>query len=129
MTHGPRPTGQPRPLCQIRPPTTTKAIARASVPAISRSFTPTREVLDNPSDLRNDSLVVAGLVRSGFMDGKQLGFGDYERTTARKRTKRERFLAQMEALVPWKALIDLLTRWRPCCGSTLCSSGTSSATR
>ena len=99
------------------------------MPAISRSFTPTREVLDNPSDLRNDSLVVAGLVRSGFMDGKQLGFGDYERTTARKRTKRERFLAQMEALVPWKALIDLLTRWRPCCGSTLCSSGTSSATR
>ena len=54
------------------------------MPAISRSFTPTREVLDNPSDLRNDSLVVAGLVRSGFMDGKQLGFGDYERTTARE---------------------------------------------
>jgi IS5 family transposase len=35
------------------------------------------------------------------MGGKQLGFGDYEQTTARKRTKRERFLAKMEAVVPW----------------------------
>jgi IS5 family transposase len=42
------------------------------------------------------------------MGGKQLGFGDYEQTTTRKRTKRERFLAQMEAVVPWKALIDLI---------------------
>jgi IS5 family transposase len=38
------------------------------------------------------------------MGGKQLGFGDYEQTTARKRTRRERVLAQMEAVVPWKAL-------------------------
>ena len=73
------------------------------------------------------------------MSGKQLGFADYEQSMARKRTKRERFLAQMEAVVPWKALIDLiseripdettiprqaarvaalLTRWRPCCGFT-----------
>ena len=37
------------------------------------------------------------------MGGKQLGFGDYEQTKARKRTKSERFLAQMEAVVPWKA--------------------------
>jgi IS5 family transposase len=44
---------------------------------------------------------------AGFMGGKQLGFGDYEQSTARKRTKRERFLAQMEAVVPWKALIDI----------------------
>jgi IS5 family transposase len=50
------------------------------------------------------------------MGGKKLGhrcaegfaYGDYEQTTARKRTKRERFLAQMEAVVPWKALIDLI---------------------
>jgi IS5 family transposase len=34
------------------------------------------------------------------MGGKQLGFGDFEQTTVRKRTKRERFLAQMEAVVP-----------------------------
>ena len=39
---------------------------------------------------------------------KQLGFGDYEQSTAKKRTKRERFLAEMEAVVPWKGLIDLI---------------------
>jgi IS5 family transposase len=38
------------------------------------------------------------------MGGKQLGFGDYEQTTAKKRTKREKFLAGMEKVVPWKAL-------------------------
>jgi IS5 family transposase len=42
------------------------------------------------------------------MGGKQLGFGDYEQTTAKKRTKREKFLAEMEVVVPWKALIDLI---------------------
>lgn len=35
------------------------------------------------------------------MGGKQLGFSDYEQTTARKRTKRVRFLGQMETVVPW----------------------------
>ena len=34
------------------------------------------------------------------MGGKQLGFGDYEQFTAKKRTKRERFLSKMEAVVP-----------------------------
>jgi IS5 family transposase len=38
----------------------------------------------------------------------QLDFGDYEQSTAKKRTRRERFLAEMEAVVPWKALIDLI---------------------
>ena len=42
------------------------------------------------------------------MGGKQLGFGDYEQSTAKKRTKREKFLAGMEKVVPWKALIDLI---------------------
>lgn len=51
------------------------------------------------------------------MCGKQLGFGDYEQTTARKRTRRERFLAQMEAVVPWKALIDLIEPHYPKAGS------------
>ena len=32
-------------------------------------------------------------VRTGLMGGKQLGFGDYEQSTAKKRTKRERFLS------------------------------------
>jgi IS5 family transposase len=42
------------------------------------------------------------------MGGKQLGFTDYELTTAKKRTKREKFLAEMEEVVPWQALIDLI---------------------
>jgi IS5 family transposase len=35
------------------------------------------------------------------MGTKQFGLGDYEQSTAKKRTKRERFLAEMEAVVPW----------------------------
>jgi IS5 family transposase len=42
------------------------------------------------------------------MGGKQLGFGDDEQTTAKKRTKREKFLAEMDAAVPWQALIALI---------------------
>ena len=80
------------------------------------------------------------------MGAKQFGFGDYEQSTAKKRTKRERFLAEMEAVVPWKALVELIephypkttskgaglpTRWRRspwlprsgCYGSICCSSG------
>ena len=34
------------------------------------------------------------------MCGKQLGFSDYELTTAKKQTKREKFLAEMEVVVP-----------------------------
>ena len=54
---------------------------------------------------------------AGFMGSKQLGFGDYEQSTARKRTRKERFLAQMEAVVPWKALIDLIQPCYPKTGS------------
>jgi transposase, IS5 family len=39
---------------------------------------------------------------------KQLGFGHFEQSTATRRTRRERFLAEMEAVVPWKLLIDLI---------------------
>jgi IS5 family transposase len=42
------------------------------------------------------------------MGGKQLGFSDYEQTTAKKRTKPETFLAEMDQVVPWQALIDLI---------------------
>ena len=42
------------------------------------------------------------------MGVKQFGFGDYEQSTTKKRTLRERFLAEMEAVVPWKLLIDLI---------------------
>ena len=42
------------------------------------------------------------------MGGKQLGFADYKQTTAKKRTKKEKFLADMDQVVPWQALIDLI---------------------
>ncbi len=42
------------------------------------------------------------------MGGKQLGFSDYELTTAKKQTKREKFLSEMEVVVSWQALIDLI---------------------
>jgi len=42
------------------------------------------------------------------MGGKQLGFSDSELTTAKKQTKREKFLSEMQAVVPWQALIDLI---------------------
>ena len=31
---------------------------------------------------------------------RQLGFGDYERSFVKKQTRRERFLAEMEEVVP-----------------------------
>ena len=42
------------------------------------------------------------------MGGRQLGFSDYEQTTAKKQTKREKFLAEMEVVVPWEMLIGLI---------------------
>ena len=42
------------------------------------------------------------------MGSKQLGLSDYEQSTAKKRTKRERFLSEMEAVVPWQELLDLI---------------------
>lgn len=46
--------------------------------------------------------------RTGFMSAKQLGIIYYEGATAKKRTRRERSLGEMEKVVPWKALIDLI---------------------
>lgn len=51
------------------------------------------------------------------MGGKQLGFGDYEQSTAKKRTKREKFLAEMVAVVPWQTLIALIGPHYPKAGS------------
>jgi IS5 family transposase len=42
------------------------------------------------------------------MGGKQHDFSDYELTTAKKQAKREKFLSEMEAEVPWQALIALI---------------------
>jgi IS5 family transposase len=53
---------------------------------------------------------------TGFLGGKQLGFSNYEQTTGRKRTMRDRFLAQMAAVVPRKALINLIAHHYPNAG-------------
>ena len=50
---------------------------------------------------------------SGFMGGNPLGFGDFEETKAMKHTERERFLAQIESVVPWKALTNLIVPHYP----------------
>jgi hypothetical protein len=51
------------------------------------------------------------------MGGKQLGFGDYEQSTAKKQTKREKFLSEMDQVVPWQALTDLIEPFYPKTGS------------
>ena len=42
------------------------------------------------------------------MSGRQFGFSDYEQTTAKKRTNKEKFLAEMDQVVPWLPLLDLI---------------------
>ena len=54
------------------------------------------------------TIVLLSQFRTGVMGGKQLGFSDYELTTAKKQAKREKCLAEMEAVVPWQALIALI---------------------
>jgi len=39
------------------------------------------------------------------MGGIQLGFSDYELTTAIKQTKREKLLSEKVVVVPWQALL------------------------
>jgi len=42
----------------------------------------------------------------------QLGFSDHEHIHAKERTRRQRFLGDMEATVPWGAFLALS---EPCC--------------
>jgi IS5 family transposase len=42
------------------------------------------------------------------MGGKQLGFGYYEQSTAKKCNMGLKFLAEQQQVVPWKVLIDLM---------------------
>jgi len=43
-----------------------------------------------------------------LISGQQLGCSDYELTTAKRKTKRKKFLCEMEVVVPWHVLIDLI---------------------
>lgn len=45
----------------------------------------------------------------------QLRFGDDEQSTAKRRTKRDKFLSGIEKVVPWMALIALI---EPQCAKT-----------
>ena len=51
------------------------------------------------------------------MGGKQLGFSDDEQSTANKQTRREKFLAVMDTVVPWLPLVDLIEPYDPKLGS------------
>ena len=42
------------------------------------------------------------------MGGKQLVFFDYEQSTAKKCTKKEKFMAEIDQVVPWQPLLDLI---------------------
>lgn len=42
------------------------------------------------------------------MGAKELGSSDYQLATAKTQTKREKFHSEMEAVVPWQALIELI---------------------
>jgi IS5 family transposase len=47
------------------------------------------------------------------MGDKQIGFGDGEQSNAKNRTKREKFLAEMDKAVPWQTLSNLIEPFYP----------------
>ena len=49
-----------------------------------------------------------GTKQFGHRCAEGFAYGDYEQSKPKKRTRRERFLAEMEAVVPWKVLVDLI---------------------
>ena len=68
---------------------------------------------------------------------RQGSFSQAEYAGKKKQTRRDKFLAEMEQVVPWARLVERLPRsirrasaagrrsvWSGCCGSTFCSSGT-----
>jgi transposase, IS5 family len=65
-----------------------------------------RETLENPADSRENGSANQG--QHWVMGSRQLGFSDYEQSTAKKRTRREKFLAEMEKVVPWQGLVELI---------------------
>ena len=42
------------------------------------------------------------------MGGKQLGISDYEQTTAKKYTEKEKFCSEMDHVVSWQPLLYLI---------------------
>ncbi|MNZ63543.1 hypothetical protein D3C78_816910 [compost metagenome] len=73
---------------------------------------------------------------------KQLSFADAEYAGKRKQTRRERFLIEMDQVVPWQALMALIEPYYPrgeggrpaypllpCCVCTSCRTGSATAIR
>ena len=58
-----------------------------------------------------------GSKQLGYRFAQGFAYGDYEQATAKKRNRRERFLAEMEKVAPWKALIDLIEPYYPKTGT------------
>ncbi|MEO7432518.1 MAG: IS5 family transposase [Dokdonella sp.] len=46
----------------------------------------------------------------------QMSFGDSEYSSKRKKTRREVFLAEMEQVIPWRSLLDLIAPFYPVAG-------------
>ncbi|WP_147461980.1 transposase, partial [Pseudomonas coronafaciens] len=46
----------------------------------------------------------------------QMSFSDFEYAGKRKQTRRERFLAEMDQVVPWTGLLDLIEPFYPKAG-------------
>ena len=44
---------------------------------------------------------------------RRLGFSDWERSVVKKQTRREKFLSEMEKVVPWSALLSLIASFYP----------------
>ena len=74
----------------------------------ARPANPIKETLENPLSL-GEGLEGAGVAGQGMVGKeRQLGFGELERGNVKKQTRRETFLAEMEAVAPFSLLVGLL---------------------
>ena len=62
--------------------------------------------LENPGHSRDNDFVSNSM--HVVMGGKQLELSHCYFTTAKNQAIREKFLAELEAVVPWQALLDLI---------------------
>lgn len=69
----------------------------------------------NPREHLKNVLKSTEIKTEAGTDGRppQLGFSDHEQTHVKKRTRRQRFLDEMEATVPREAFLALI---EPCAG-------------
>ena len=51
--------------------------------------------------------------RTGGIKEQQLGFSDWERSAVRKQTRKEKFLCEMEAVLPFSTLVKMMQPFYP----------------